>query len=161
MSSAPHSAGREKKSLLEKNVILTECASKVFHSHGAGLGPRTALGPHLWGERMLVVIRVLWSACFRETAGGTDRWTDGHEGRFRTGSGPEAPPSAFGLSGSVSTFAGGSEGPGGAVWLWGFSEAGPVFAPHIHPGAGAHGWLPPRTGHWPCQLSAPATRSVL
>lgn len=50
------------------------CAFQGFHFHGAGLGP------HLWGERMLVVIRVLWSACSRETASGIDRWADGHKG---------------------------------------------------------------------------------
>ena len=44
--------------------------------------------------------------------GGTDRWTDRHKGRFRTGSGPqthrgpEVPPSAFGLSGPVYAFVG-------------------------------------------------------
>ena len=158
MSSALYSAGRENESLLEKNVILTECASEGFHFHGA------VLGPHSWGECMLVVIRVLWSVCSREMVGQTDGQTDtkgGLEQEVAHGlteaQGSHRQPSAcLGLLTRLQE-AKGWPVTAGAVQLWGSSEAGPGLSvsPAIHPGARAHSRLPPRIEH----AALPAERS--
>ena len=157
-------AGRESKSLLEKNVILTECASKVFHSHGQIWAPA-----RLWVP--ICGVSVCWlklgccgqHASERQPVGQTDGQMDTRGGlEQEVAQKPRRQPSAcLGLFPRLQGAVKGRGVAAGAVWLWGSPEAGPVFAPHIHPGAGAHGRLPPRTGRWPCQLSAPATRSAL
>lgn len=121
---------------------------------------------------MLVVIRVLWSACSRETASGIDRWADGHKGSLEqevahglteAQRSHNQPSACLGLFPRLQGEVKGRGATAGAVRLWGSSEAdpGPSLPPAstLEPGPTAGSRRTQDTQ--PCLLSALPTCSVL